>query len=343
MKQPLRVLVLCHPDGVPPESMEGVSERDVYKLKTEYDVISTLKQLGHDVHTLGVAYDLKPIRDQIDNWKPDVVFNLLIEFHGEALYGQNIASFLELMRVPYTGCNPRGQILAQGKDLSKKLLKYHRIPTPAFVVFPMGRKVKRPARLRFPLIVKSTIEDGSLGISQAAVVDNDEKLAERVKFIHEHVGTPAIAEQYIDGREIYVGVLGNERLRALPVWELEFERLAPGALPIATQKVKHDLKYQERCGVTDGPAKDLSPALSTRIREAAKRICKVLELDGYARVDFRLGRDGVPYFIEANPNPEIARSEEYAQSAQHDGISYSDLISRILSLAIARAGAAEED
>ena len=180
-----------------------------------------------------------------------MVFTLLEDFHGKVIYDQNVASFLELMQVPYTGCNPRGLMLARGKDLSKTLVHYRRIPVPAFAVFPIGRKVKRPARLALPLIVKSLSEDASLGISQASVVDTDEKLAERVAFIHERIGTAAIAEQYIEGRELYVGVLGNERLRVLPVWELKFGNLAQGAWPIATEKVKHDPNYQERardCG-----------------------------------------------------------------------------------------------
>ena len=162
------------------------------------------------------------------------------------------------MRIPYTGCNPRGLMLSRGKDLSKTLVHYHRIAVPAFAVFPMRRKVKRPARLALPLIVKSLSEDASLGISQASVVDTDEKLAERVAFIHERIGTAAIAEQYIEGRELYVGVLGNERLRVLPVWELKFGSMAQGAWPIATEKVKHDPNYQERVGIVDGPAKDLA-------------------------------------------------------------------------------------
>lgn len=338
----LRVLVLCHTDLVPPDRIEDVSEKRAFEVKTEYDVITTLRKSGHEVLVLGVQYDLKPIRDAVEEWKPDVVFNLLIEFHGETVYGQNIASFLELMRVPYTGTNPRGLVLAQGKDLSKKLLKYHRIPVPAFAVFPIGRKVKRPSKLGFPLIVKSTFEDASIGISQASVVDTDEKLEERVQFIHKLVGTPAIAEQFIDGREIYVGVLGNERLRVLPIWELEVENLPQRAHFIATERVKHNVAYQEKRGIVQGPAEDLTPALENRIRETAKRICRTLELDGYVRIDFRLTADGVPYFIEANPNPEIAATEEFAQSALHDGLEYADLLNRILALAIARAGAEEE-
>ena len=175
-------------------------------------------------------------------------------------YDQHIASYLELMKIPYTGCNPRGLILARGKDLSKTLVHHRRIAVPAFAVFPMRRKVKRPSRLALPLIVKSLSEDGSFGISQASIVDTDEKLAERVAFVHDRFGTAAIAEQYIEGRELYVGVLGNNRLRVLPVWELKFGSMGgQGARQIATEKAKHDPDYQERVGIVDGPAKDLAP------------------------------------------------------------------------------------
>jgi D-alanine-D-alanine ligase len=333
----LRVLVLVHPDLLPPDSSKGYTEQQISKWKTEYDVVTTLRRAGHDVKPLGVHDELKPIRDEIETWKPDVVLTLLEEFHGEAIYDQNVTSFLELMRVPYTGCNPRGLMLARGKDLSKTLVHYHRIPVPAFAVFPMRRKVRRPARLALPLIVKSLNEDGSYGISQASVVDSDEKLAERVSFIHERVGTPAIAEQYIEGREIYVGVLGNDRLRVLPVWELTFGNMAECDWPIATEKVKHDTDYQERRQILHGPAKNLAPEIAARIQTIAKRIYKTLELDGYARIDFRLSADGVPYFLEANPNPEIAESQEFAAAAKHDGIKYPDLLQRILTLGMQRA------
>jgi D-alanine-D-alanine ligase len=334
----LRVLVLLHPELMPPDSLEGHSEQEINDWKTEYDVVSTLRAAGHEVRPLGVENELKPIRDEIESWKPDVVFNLLEQFHGEAVYDQNVASYLELLRVPYTGCNPRGLVLARGKDLSKKLLIYHRIPLPAFAVFPLRRKIRRPPRLGLPLIVKSLNEDASYGISQASVVDSDEKLAERVTFIHERIGTAAIAEQYIEGREIYVGVLGNERLRVLPIWELEFGSLPQGARAIATEKAKHNLEYQQRHDIVVGPAKDLSPQLVASIERAAKRIYRTLELDGYARIDFRLSAEGIPYYIEANPNPEIAKVEEFASAALHAGIEYPDLIQRIVALGISRAG-----
>ncbi|HWM47432.1 MAG TPA: ATP-grasp domain-containing protein [Xanthobacteraceae bacterium] len=337
--KPLRVLVLMHPDVVPPDSARGYSPQEINVWKTEYDVVSTLRASGHEVHPIGVQDELKPVRDAIEGFKPHVVFNLLEEFHGEVIYDHNVASYLELMQVPYTGCNPRGLMLARGKDLSKTLVHHRRIAVPAFAVFPMRRKVKRPKRLELPLIVKSLSVDASFGISQASVVETDEKLAERVTFIHEKVGTAAIAEQYIEGRELYVGVLGNDRLRVLPVWELKFGKMAQSARHIATEKVKHDTNYQERLGILDGPAKDLTPDMRSRIQRIAKRVYRTLELDGYARIDFRLSADGTPYFIEANPNPEIAKSQEFATAARHDGLAYPDLLHRILALGISRAAA----
>src|SRR5262249_42485574 len=193
----LRVLVLVHPDLVPPDSLKGHSEQEINNWKTEYDVVSTLRAAGHEVRPLGVEDELKPIRDEIESWKPNVVFNLLEQFHSEAVYDQNVASYLEWLGMLYPGCNPRGLVLARGKNLSKKLLIYHRIPSPEFAVFPLRQKIRRPPRLTFPLIVKSLNEDASWGISQASVVDSDEKLTERVSFIHESIGTAAIAEQYI--------------------------------------------------------------------------------------------------------------------------------------------------
>jgi D-alanine-D-alanine ligase len=330
--KPLRILVLLHPDLMPPETLKGFTDQEINVWKTEYDVVSTLRKAGHDVRPLGVQHELKPIRDEIETWKPDVVFNLLEEFHGETTYDQNVVSYLELLKIPYTGCNPRGLMLARGKDLSKKLVHYHRIPVPAFAVFPMQRKIHRPKRLAFPLIVKSLTEDSSEGIAKASVVESEEKLAERVAFIHAKLATPALVEQYIDGREIYVGVMGNARLRVLPVWEIDFG----SAAPIATEKVKHDKEYQERHKIEHGPAKDLTPELRVRIGKMAKRIYRTLELDGYARIDFRLSADNVPYFLEANPNPEIAQSEEFAHAAAHDKIKYRDLLNRIVALAMQR-------
>lgn len=343
MSRPYRVLALMHPSLVPPDSLAGHSEKEIHQWKTEFDVVATLRGLGHDVRPLGVQYELQPIREAVETWKPDVVFNMLEEFHGETTFDQNVVSYLELLRVPYTGCNPRGMIISRGKALSKKLLAYHRIRVPAFAVFPRARKVRRPPRLAFPLIVKSLIEHASVGIAKASVVETDEKLVERVAFVHNRIGTDAIAEQFIEGRELYVGVLGNDRLKVMPTWELEFGKMSASEPQIATEKVKHDPDYQDRMGILQGPAQNLPLAVVSAIPKLTKRIYRILELDGYARIDYRLSPDGNLYFLEANPNPEVAAREEFAQSALHSDISYPELLQRILRLGIQRAATATPD
>ena len=337
MKRKLRVVVLMHPSMLPPESLEGYTEQQAYEFKTEYDVVTTLRELGHEVRPLGVADELGPIRTVIEDWKPDIVFNLLEEFLGRQDFDHHVVSFLELMQVAYTGCHPRGLMLARDKALSKKLVAYHHLVVPKFAVFQRGRRVHRPKGLEFPLIVKSLVHEASLGISQASIVESDEKLRERVAFIHERHGSDAIAEQYVDGREFYVGIVGNVRLQVLPVWELLFENMPPGASSIATAHVKHNTDYQRRRGIFQRHADDLAAPLREHIIRTSRRIARILDLDGYNRIDYRLSQEGKLYFLEANPNPDIARSEEFAAAAEEAGRSFPELIQRILILGLQRA------
>jgi D-alanine-D-alanine ligase len=319
---------------VPPA--DATSREESTEWKTEFDVMSTLRALGHEVMPLGVHDDLGVIRKAIGEWKPHVAFNLLEDFDGVPVFDQNVASYLEVLRIPYTGCNPRGLMLARDKALSKKLLAYHRIAVPDFAVFPIGRVVRPSKRLTFPLIVKSLTKEASEGISQASVVDDVEKLAERVKFIHRNLGTDAIVERYIEGRELYVGVLGNQRLRILPVWEMLFNNMPPQARRIATNRAKWNHAYQNKYGITSDEAKDLPPAVVENIQHLCGRIYRTLSLTGYARVDFRLDTAGRVYVLEANPNPQIAHGEDFADSAERAGLSYPDLLQAILNLALAR-------
>ena len=334
--KPHRVLLLAHPDLVPSDDGPPADRRERHAIKTESDVIATLRASGHEVLPLGVQDEVRPIRDAVEFYRPHVVFNLLEEFHGNALFDAHVVAYLELLKARYTGCGPTGLLLSRSKALSKKLLSWHRIRVPGHAVFPRGQAVRPPRKLAYPCIVKSLVEHASYGIAQASVVDSPEKLRERVAYLHEKLETDAIAEEYVDGRELYVGVLGNQRRQAFPVWELRFENLPDGAPRIATAKVKHDPEYQERAGITDGPAADLDPARARRIRETARRICHVLELDGYARIDFRLTATGELYFVDANPNPDIASTEEYARAARLVGLEYPALLDRILKLALER-------
>jgi len=327
----LRVLALMHEDLIPPEKPgEGVDLATV-EWKTEYDIVTTLRDMGHEVQPLGLRNDLAVIRKAIEEWKPQIAFNLLEEFDGVAVYDQNVVSYLELLRMPYTGCNPRGLMLARDKSLAKKVLSYHRIPSPDFFVCPVGEAAKRPKRLEFPLIVKSVSEEASLGISQASIVEDDEKLKERVSFIHISVGTGALVERYIEGRELYVGVLGNLQLQVLPVWELSMDKMPEECRRIATERVKWSRKYQTKYGIESGEAKGLPNGMAGEIQHIAKRVYRILGLSGYARIDLRLDPNGTIYVLEANPNPQIAHDEDFAESADRAGISYRFLLQRILS------------
>jgi D-alanine-D-alanine ligase len=328
----LRILVLVHETLVPPETIDHLSEREADAFRTEFDVIRTLRALGHDVRPLGVGDSLTELRLQITDWKPHVCFNLLEEFGGIVTYDQHVVAYLELMRQPYTGCNPRGMMLSRDKVLSKQILAWHRIPTPQFAVFRRGRKPLIPRRLRYPLFVKSATEDASLGIAQASVVDDPARLRERIAFIHEQTHSDALVEEFIDGRELYLGVMGNERVTTLAPWELGFGSLAGSALGIATRKVKWDRAYQERHGIVTGPAGALPEGVPALLDRVARRIYRALHMSGYARMDLRMRADGSLFFLEANANPNLEEREDLARAAAHAGMTYPKLLERIISL-----------
>jgi D-alanine-D-alanine ligase len=330
----LRVLGLVHRHLMPPEVVPDGTDLVAAPWRTEYDVITTLRKLGHEVQPLAVHDDLGDIRRTAEEWKPHIAFNLLEGFDDITIFDQNVVSHLELLKLSYTGCNPRGLLLARDKSLSKKLLAYHRIPVPEFEVFRIGRPIKLSKKRTYPLIVKSLTQEASIGISQASVVDSDEKFKERVHFIHQSVGTAAIAEQYVEGRELYVGIVGNQTLQSLPVWELHFNDMPEGARRIATDRVKWSVKYQKKHGIDSGPAKDLPDAICERIQHVCKRTYRALEMSGYARIDLRLDGTGKVWVIEANPNPQIAKGEDFADSAEKAGISYESLLQRIVNLGL---------
>ena len=328
----LRILALVHDHLVPPDDTTGVDVVEA-EWKMEYDVVETLKEMGHDVRVLGIDDDLMPIRRTAAAFQPHIVFNLLEAFANVTTFDQNVVSYLELLRLPYTGCNPRGLILSRDKALSKKLLAYHRVRVPDFTVVRVGRKARLSKRLAFPLIVKSMFFEASVGISQASVVENADQLAKRVQFVHESLGTAAIVEQFIDGRELYVGVVGNERLEVFPVWEMSFAHMPDNRWRIATERVKWSTKYQKRHGIMTEAAA-LDAATVDKIQRVAKRACRSLDLNGYARVDIRLDQEGGVFVLEANANPNLAYGEDFAESAEVNGISYERLLERIMTLGL---------
>ena len=330
----LRTLVVVHASLVPPESLEGHSDKEIEEWRTEYDVTSTLRKLGHDVRCVGVLDSLTDLRSAIADWEPDVVFNLLEEFDGIVTYDQHVVAFLELMRQPYTGCNPRGLLLSRDKTLAKQLLAFHRIATPQFAVFRRGTRVHVPRKQRFPLFVKSTVEDASLGIAQASVVEDASRLKERIEFVHEQIKSDALVEEYIEGRELYVGVMGNERLTRLPVWEMVFGSMPDSLAAIATRKVKWDKGYQAKYGITTHAAAELPPAVLATLDRLSRRIYRALGLSGYARMDFRVNAQGQVYVLEANANPNLEAAEDFAESARAAGTPYGELLERLMDLGL---------
>ena len=329
----LRVLALMHDYMVPPEAISGVDLATV-EWKTEFDVTSTLRDIGHDLCVLGVKDDLGVIRKTVDEFKPHIAFNLMEAFHEVGAFDMNVVSYLELLRLPYTGCNPRGMVLSRDKALSKKLMAYHRIPVPEFAVCRRKLAIRLPRRLHFPLIVKSLTQEASIGIAQASVVDDETKLRERVQFIHESIGTDAIVERFIEGRELYIGIIGNERLQTFPVWEMHFSKMPEGVHRIATDRVKWSVKYQKRHGIETAGATDLPPGLAETIQRLSKRVYRTLGMSGYARFDLRLDADGRFYMLEANANPQLAFGEDFAESAERAGLTYEALLQRILNVGL---------
>lgn len=329
----LRILLLTDEGVVPDKPRLDLSGQDAEIRKTEYDVMEALQRLGHEVSCVGVGSELTAIGSAIERGQPHIAFNLVEQFADLRVFAQHVVSYLELRKQKYTGCNPRGLTISRDKALTKKILAYHRIAVPRFAVFMPRRKIVVSNRFRFPLIVKPPTEEGSEGIAQASLVHNAEKLAERVVFIQEKMNSAALVEEFIAGREIYVGIYGNGRLTTLPPWELTMDNLPTGAPIIATDRAKWDPAYQRRIGLRSGPA-DLDDRTAKDLERLSKRIYRLLSLSGYARLDYRRHEDGRFYLLEANPNPQIARDEDFAISAKHAGMEYEDLLQKLVTLGL---------
>ena len=330
MKRKLRVLVLF--DGTSPTTVDQDFSRELKTKdwKTEANVMAALGKLGHTAEHLAIYDDVDLVRQKLETFAPDILFNLVEQFRNNPGFDQNIVSFFEMQGLPFTGCGATGLTLCKHKGISKKILHYHGIHVPHFVVIPRGQRIGRPKHLKFPILVKPVKEEASYGISQASFVETDEQFRERVGFIHEKRNADAIAEQYIDGRELYVSLMGNVRLTVFPIREMVFGEVPPNEPKIATYSAKWDEEYRKRKGLRNEFVEGLDPALVSHIEQTCKRIYRLLTIDGYARMDLRLTVDNQVYFIEANPNPILADDEDFALSAGKAGLPYQQLIERIV-------------
>jgi D-alanine-D-alanine ligase len=332
-RQKYKVLTLFDSAGTPPADQDFTRELKTEDWAAEAHVIDALKKLGHEVRTIGVFEDPGLILDEVKAHPPDVVFNLTEHFNARSAYDRNVAGLLEMLDLPYTGSGPTGLTLCKNKGMAKEILAYHHIRVPDSVVFPPGSTIRRPKRLAFPLFIKPLQEEASYGIAQDSFVENDQAFEERVRFIHERMNQEALAEEYSDGRELYVSILGNDRLQVFPLREVIFGEIPEGRPRFSTFKAKWDDAYRKKWGIQNIFAGDIAADASQRIAEICKKAYRALRIRGYGRIDLRVTAGGEIVILEANPNPNLEREDEFAASAMKSGLSYEALIQRILRLA----------
>jgi D-alanine-D-alanine ligase len=326
-------------DALHPEWGDAEYKRELTDTKVEeaeYDVARALLANGHDVLMVGIGTELGPLIERLGEFGPKVVFNGCEAFRGNARHEYGIAAVLEMHGYAHTGSPPTALLVARNKSLTKKVLAYHGIRVPAFAEFHPGDELVRPSELRFPLIVKPLLEDASVGIAQASVVENDDTLAERVRFIHEKFTQAAIVEELVEGRELYAGLIGNDKVEVLPLVELTFGEPETSEHRIATYKAKWDEEYRKRKKIRNVFAKGLPDELTTKISDICITAFHALWLQDYGRVDLRLAHDDEVYVLEVNPNPFLAVENEMADAAEKAGLKYNEFIQRIVDEAVAR-------
>jgi D-alanine-D-alanine ligase len=308
--------------------------RTLDKKEVEEEVVDALTKLGHEpsLHVLDGSLKSLHALAKLDS---DIIFNLSESFAGNDTADYNIAAYLELVGKRFTGAGSHGLMLAQDKSVAKKIFAFHGVATPVFARSFRGR-LAFSHELHFPVIVKPMREDGSIGIEFDAVVSSIKELMERIDWLHGQFDSPILIEEYVDGREMYVGVLGNENPEALPVIELDLSKLPEGTPRIAAAEVKWAKGTKAYRDTKSVVATDLSEETTALLQSTAVSAYQALELRDYGRVDMRLKPDGTVSVIEVNPNPWLASRAEFAQAGRKAGRTYTQLVEEILGLAMAR-------
>jgi D-alanine-D-alanine ligase len=337
----LHVVVLYDRWDEPEENGTASSEkapltRTLDKKEVEDEVAETLVKLGHEA-TLHVLNGSTKGLHALARIECDLVFNLVESFAGNDTADHCIAAYLELIGKRITGAGSHGMLYAQDKGVAKKILEFHGIHTPVFARSFRGR-LDFSHDLAFPVIVKPAREDGSIGIEFNAVVSSIRELMERIDWLHANFDSPVLIEEYVEGREMYVGVLGNDNPVALPVVELDMSKLPEGRPKIAGAEVKWGKGTRAYRDTKSVIAEDLSEETVALLQTTAIAVFQALELRDYARIDMRLRPDGRVAVIEANPNPWLTSKAEFAIAARKSGRNYTQLIEEIIELALARYG-----
>ena len=339
MKKRLKVLLLFNTPYATPRGYDFKEEfADPENMYTENDVYRALQANGFEVRLLGIYDNIVPLLEEVKEFQPDIVFNLVEVFADKTHFDKNIGALLELLGLPYTGASSEALFICNDKSLSKKIFRFHRLRVARFHTFYRGHRVWRPRTIKLPAIIKPLCEEASRGISQASVADSEEAFIERIRFIHDNMKMDAIAEEYIEGRELYVSVLGNKRLTVLPPREIKFGQLPEDEPRIATYKAKWDDNYRDRWGIKSVFAGKLADGIQERIDDVCKRAYRALNMKSYVRFDIRVTPEGRVYIIEPNANPCIAKIDELAQSADKVGLTYNQLIRKIVMMALPKPG-----
>lgn len=305
--------------------------RDEEDRPTEADVISCLRRLNHEVHTLPVYDDVAGVVEKIRFLMPDVVFNLCESFWNDRAHEPNVPALLELMRVPYTGAGPEALLLCKDKALAKTLLSYHHVRMARFLVSRKRQPLRKIGdRLRYPVFVKPAAQESSEGVVKASFARNESDALERARFIHESLEGDAMIEEYIDGRELYVSMMGYNKVTVFPARELFFDHVPEGEPKFAHSKAKWDGEYRYKWGIRNDPAAPLPERLDKKLKVLSRRIYTWLKISGLGRIDMRLTPEGELFFLEANPNPSLAQMDDFAKSAAMAGIDYDALIQKII-------------
>jgi len=333
----MKVLVLfdvaCPP--APDETFSPESLRTVEDKPTEADVLAALQRLGHEAETLAIYDNVTAIIDKLKTFAPDVVFNLTESFYHDRSHEPNIPALLELMKVRYTGAATDSLLLCKDKALAKKVLSFHHVRLPRFVVSHRAHPLRTLRRFIYPAFVKPVCEDASDGICRASFTKDEKETIERARFIHQKFNCDALIEEYIEGRELYLSVLGNHRLAVFPPREIFFTQVPEDVPKFATAHAKWNDSYREKWGIRNGPAAPLPEGLQDDLVDLARKVYRLLKIRGFGRIDVRLTPNGEVYVIEANPNPCLAHDEDFAQSACMAGMSYDTLVQEILNTVVA--------
>jgi D-alanine-D-alanine ligase len=330
MKKPLKVLLAFDFPVPPPKDGNFRKELNPEDWRCEQNIINALNDLEYDVRLIGIHDSIRRLQVEIRRNRPDIVFNSIESYDNVRDQEANLAGVFELLGIPYTGSRASVLHLCRNKMLTKRILSPHRIRVPNFVFLPKGSKKRSLRSLKFPVIVKPLGLEGSEGMVNKSFAETSESALERVDFLHENLKSDVLVEEFIDGREFYSGVLGNDRLTVLPLREMFFKNFPDDRAKFATFKAKWDPEFRSKWGITNSFSAPLPDEVEKKIAKISRTAYRALGLTGFGRLDLRLTPDNEIYVLEVNPNPSLQRDDEVASAAQRLNISYTQLIERIV-------------